>query len=58
MAVEILRDLKRWLVFTEHVSAALSTGFTMLGVHSFLTTIIYLSRSFISPAHMKNQLCA
>lgn len=43
MAVEILRDLKRRLVSTGHVSAALNTGFTVLGVHSFLTTIIYLT---------------
>lgn len=43
MAVEILRDLKRRLVSTGDVSAALNTGFTMLGVRSFLTAIIYLT---------------
>lgn len=42
MAVEILRDLKRWVVSTGHVSVPLNTGFTMLGVHSFLKTVIYL----------------
>lgn len=46
MAVEILRDLKRWLVSTGHVSATLSAVFTVLGVHIFLTISIYLTLWF------------
>lgn len=43
MAVEILRDLERRRVSTGHESAALKAGFTMPGVRSFLTTLIYLT---------------
>lgn len=43
MAVEIWRDLERRLVSTGHESAPLKAGFTMLGVRSFLTTIIHLT---------------
>lgn len=39
LAVEILRDLKRWLVSTGRVSANLSAGFTVRGVLIFLTSI-------------------
>lgn len=43
MAVEILRDLNRWLVSIGYVSAVLSAVFTVLGVHIFLTISIYLT---------------